>query len=114
MAYSYWYDQDYSHHYDGTLGNGHLLFEVDSLREGFHTLYMTLGSGTTMRLESFMFYLPPNDLQGDSLTTEFSYWFDQDYAHHYGHREGAIEHLVQTLHKKARAILMVQVSQQPL
>ena len=83
LSYSYWYDQDYSHHNDGILGNGHLLLEVDSLHEGFHTLYMTLGSGTTMRLESFMFYLPPNHLQSDSNTTEYSYWFDQDYSHHY-------------------------------
>ena len=104
LAYSYWYDQDYSHHYDGTLGNGHLLFEVDSLREGFHTLYMTLGSGTTMRLENFMFYLPPNDLQGDILTTEYSYWFDQDYSRHYsgnlgdGHLRFVVDSLREGFH----------------
>ncbi len=83
IDYTYWFDENYNHHYLGNLGNGHLLLDCDSLRDGFHTLYMQLGSGTLARLQNFIFYQPPQDLLADSFDVHYTYWFDNNYNHHY-------------------------------
>ena len=83
IDYTYWFDESYNHHYTGNLGNGYLLLDCNNLRDGFHTLYMQLGTGTSARLQNFMFYLPPQDLVADSFDIHYTYWFDNNYYHHY-------------------------------
>ena len=52
IDYTYWFDESYNYHYTGNLGNGYLLLDCNNLRDGFHTLYMQLGTGTKARLQN--------------------------------------------------------------
>ena len=83
IDYTYWFDEDYAHRQQGSLNNGHLLINASTLADGIHTLYMQLGYGTTAQLESFMFYSyhTPPELMQDSFNMDYTYWFDEDYAH---------------------------------
>ena len=80
MNYAYWLDNDYDHRTEGTLANGQMLIDCDSLSEGFHILYMRLGSGTTARLERHMFLVPPKSF---AEYTELAYWYEgENVLHH--------------------------------
>jgi hypothetical protein len=83
IGYTYWFDEDYAHRQQGNLSNGHLLIDASTLADGIHTLYMQLGYGTAAQLESFMFYSyhTPPELSQDSFNINYTYWFDEDYAH---------------------------------
>ena len=80
MNYAYWFDNDYDHRTEGTLANGQMLIDCDSLSEGFHMLYMRLGSGTTARLERHMFLVPPKPF---AEYTDLAYWYEgENVLHH--------------------------------
>ena len=80
MNYAYWLDNDYDHRTEGTLANGQMLIDCDSLSEGFHILYMRLGSGTTARLERHMFLVPPKSF---AEYTDLAYWYEgENVLHH--------------------------------
>ena len=83
INYTYWIDEDYAHRQQGNLGNGHLLIDASTLTDGIHALYMQLGYGANARLEKFMFYShhTPPELSQDSFSIDYTYWFDEDYAH---------------------------------
>ena len=81
MNYAYWLDNDYDHRTEGTLANGQMLIDCDSLDYGFHNLTMMLGSGATTRLEKFIFYKTPPTLPPDSYNMNYAYWLDNDYDH---------------------------------
>ena len=80
MNYAYWLDNDYDHRTEGTLANGQMLIDCDSLSEGFHILYMRLGIGATARLERHMFLVPPKSF---AEYTELAYWYEgENVLHH--------------------------------
>ena len=80
MNYAYWLDNDYDHRTEGTLANGQMLIDCDSLSEGFHILYMRLGIGATARLERYMFLVPPKSF---AEYTELAYWYEgENVLHH--------------------------------
>ncbi len=83
INYTYWFDEDFAHRQQGNLGNGHLMIDASALEDGFHALYMQLGHGTAARLENFMFYTyhTPPGLETDSFNINYTYWFDEDFAH---------------------------------
>ena len=72
-SFTYWYDNDYSQHYDGMIVGGIVEFNTGNLRDGFHTLYMRVGA----ELRNALFYKMP---QEDSVANDsvYSYWFDTD------------------------------------
>jgi len=82
MNYAYWLDNDYDHRTEGTLANGQMLIDCNSLDYGFHSLTMMMGSGATTRLENFLFYKTPPTLPPDSYNMNYAYWLDNDYDHH--------------------------------
>ena len=80
MNYAYWLDNDYDHRTEGTLANGQMLIDCDSLSEGFHILYMRLGIGATARLERHMFLVPPKSF---AEYTDLDYWYEgENVLHH--------------------------------
>ncbi len=81
MNYAYWLDNDYDHRTEGTLANGQMLIDCNSLDYGFHSLTMMMGSGATTRLENFLFYKTPPTLPPDSYNMNYAYWLDNDYDH---------------------------------
>ena len=81
MHYTYWLDDDFDQPHEGTLADGLMLIDCNSLDYGFHNLTMLLGSGPTARLENFIFYKTPPTLPPDSYNMNYTYWFDNDYDH---------------------------------
>ena len=78
MSYAVWFDHDYEHRHEGLLGTGYLLFDVDGLSDGMHTINVRLGSGRSARLQSMLFYKTPHHIDAvDNLS--YIAWFDQDY-----------------------------------
>ena len=81
--YTYWLDQDMTQTYEGTLTNGQMFINCNSLDYGFHSLHILLGSGTTARLENHIFYKTPPTRPADTFDQHYTYWFDQDLAQTY-------------------------------
>ena len=81
--YTYWLDQDMTQTFEGTLTNGQMFINCNSLDYGFHSLHILLGSGTTTRLESHIFYKTPSTRPADTFDQHYTYWFDQDLAQTY-------------------------------
>ncbi|MBO4600127.1 MAG: T9SS type A sorting domain-containing protein [Bacteroidales bacterium] len=77
--YTYWFDNDHENSVTGTLTGERMLIDCNSLDYGFHTMTMLLGTGSTTRLESFMFYITPPTLPPDTYGTQYTYWFDDDH-----------------------------------
>ena len=78
LVYHYWFDQDVEHCQMDSLGDGHLLLDVDGLAEGLHTLNIML-EGSTMNVpKSYLFM----KIAAQDPTTEMQYhcWFDNDYG----------------------------------
>ncbi|MBR6847615.1 MAG: T9SS type A sorting domain-containing protein [Bacteroidales bacterium] len=79
-VYHYWFDQDYAHKQSGTLGNGHLLLDVDELTSGLHSLHLMLEGSTYSCAQSYLFLKTDPETQGgDSFV--YHCWFDQDFEH---------------------------------
>ena len=79
MNYVCWFDQDYAYRQTGTLGNGSLMFDVDSLTNGWHSCNLKLGEGVDAELHSYIFYRA-SDCDSSFRNTESIRWFDQDYG----------------------------------
>ena len=81
IHYNYWLDDDFDQPHEGTLADGLMLIDCNSLDYGFHSLTMMMGSGATTRLENFIFYKTPPTLPPDSYNMNYAYWLDNDYDH---------------------------------
>ena len=79
-AYHYWFDQDFAHKQSGSVGNGHLLLDVDALTSGLHSLHLMVEGSTYSTAQSYLFLKADPAVQGGD---NFVYhcWFDQDFAH---------------------------------
>lgn len=76
IEYTCWFDQDYTNRQTGTLNNGNILIDVDSLDNGVHTINWQLGGEDDAELHSYLFY---KHTAVDSVFshTEYMCWFDQ-------------------------------------
>lgn len=79
MGYVCWFDQDYANKQTGVIGDGNMMFNVDSLTNGWHTYNLQLGEGMDAELHSYIFY-KVSDYDSIFRNTEYVRWFDQDYA----------------------------------
>ena len=81
-TYICWMDNDYATRQTGLLGNGHLLLDVDTLRNGLHTVNIALKQGNDYTsTRSYMFIKMSGAAFGsDSGNYAYTCWFDQDYA----------------------------------
>ena len=79
MGYVCWFDQDYANKQTGIIGDGNMMFNVDSLTNGWHTYNLQLGEGMDAELHSYIFY-KVSDYDSIFRNTEYVRWFDQDYA----------------------------------
>ena len=80
VRYEYWFDDQLDVRItDSLTTTSHLQIEASHLTTGFHTMFMLLGSDSTVRLESFMFYITPPTLPPDTYGTQYTYWFDNDH-----------------------------------
>ncbi len=80
VQYTYWFDDQLDVRItDSLTTTSHLQIEASHLPTGFHTMFMLLGSDSTVRLESFMFYITPPTLPPDTYGTQYTYWFDDDH-----------------------------------
>ena len=82
LAYHCWFDEDYSTKQSGTLGNGHILLDVQNLAEGIHTVSVMLEGSTYSVPQSYMFIKLADTLTGGSSNAALTYhcWFDEDYS----------------------------------
>ena len=80
VQYTYWFDDQLDVRItDSLTSTSHLQIEASHLPTGFHTMFMLLGSDSTVRLESFMFYITPPTLPPDTYGTQYTYWFDDNH-----------------------------------
>ena len=80
VQYTYWFDDQLDVRItDSLTTTSHLQIEASHLPTGFHTMFMLLGSDSTVRLESFMFYITPPTLPPDTYGTQYTYWFDDNH-----------------------------------
>ena len=77
VQYTYWFDRDFANRQEGMLGENPLAFPTDGLAEGFHVVYLRLGSGQEATLRNYLFY---KETSTEEWTTPvpFAYWFDHD------------------------------------
>ena len=73
INYTCWFDQDYEHRRIGAFVSEHLLFDIDSLPTGFHTLNFQFGEGVNSNLKSYLFYKKPH---AEIQITRYEYWFN--------------------------------------
>ena len=80
LAYHCWFDQDFEHHQTDSLGDGHILLDVNDLEEGLHTVNVMVenGSGVLTHPKSYMFLKV--GMQDPSSELQYRCWFDQDYS----------------------------------
>lgn len=78
VEYTCWFDQDYTNRQTGTLNNGNMLIDVDSLDNGVHTINWQFGDGVNAELHGYLFY---KHTAVDSVFSHTKYmcWFDQDF-----------------------------------
>lgn len=78
VEYTCWFDQDYTNRQMGTLNNGNMLIDVDSLDNGVHTINWQLGGEDDAELHSYLFY---KHTTVDSVFSHTNYmcWFDQGF-----------------------------------
>ena len=81
-TYICWMDNDYATRQTGLLGNGHILLDVDTLRNGLHTVNIALKQGSDYTsTRSYMFIKMSGGAFGsDSGNYAYTCWFDQDYS----------------------------------
>ena len=82
LVYHCWFDEDYSTKQSGTLGNGHILLDVQDLDEGIHTVSVMVEGNSFSVPQSYMFIKLADTLTGGSGNAALTYhcWFDQDYS----------------------------------
>ena len=81
LTYHCWFDEDYSTKQSGTLGNGHILLDVQNLAEGIHTVSVMLEGSTYSVPQSYMFIKLADTLtSGTGGALAYHCWFDEDYS----------------------------------
>ncbi len=79
MEYYCWFDSDYSSRITGNIGNGHILLDVAGLRDGVHTVNISLKHGDNYTsTRSYMFVKVPDSTVRENM--EYYCWFDSDYS----------------------------------
>lgn len=78
MSYTYWFDRNIEGRQVGTLGNGSLFIDVETLGDGLHTLHLAMQGNSTNLTHNYLFVKLPV-LQPESQL-EYHCWFDQDYS----------------------------------
>ena len=78
LSYHCWFDEDFEHQQIDSLGDGHLLLDVNDLEDGLHTVHVMLQGSTLTATQSYMFM----KMAVEDPSTELQYicWFDQDYG----------------------------------
>ena len=77
--YICWFDSDYSSRIVGNIGNGHILLDVAGLRDGVHTVNISLKHGDNYTsTRSYMFVKVPDSTVRENM--EYICWFDRDYS----------------------------------
>ena len=78
LSYHCWFDEDFEHQQIDSLGDGHLLLDVNNLEDGLHTVHVMLQGSTLTATQSYMFM----KMAVEDPSTEMQYicWFDQDYS----------------------------------
>ena len=71
MEYTFWFDQDYSHCHTGSFISEHIVFDIDSLPTGFHTINAQFSCNDNVTLKSFLFYKKPHD---EIKIVQYEYW----------------------------------------
>jgi hypothetical protein len=79
QQYFYWFDNQYSNMQSGTLGNGILLFNVESIPAGFHCLHLMLKNDNYSTIKSYLFI--KTEMADLSVNLHYHCWFDEDYGH---------------------------------
>ena len=74
ITYHCWFDDDIEHHQTDSLGNGHLLLDVEELPEGIHTLNVMLEGNAP---KGYMFMKV--SVQDPTAEVQYRCWFDNDY-----------------------------------
>ena len=79
QQYFYWFDNQYSNMQSGTLGNGILSLNVESIPAGFHCLHLMLKNDNYSSIKSYLFIKTEMADLGDNL--HYHCWFDEDFGH---------------------------------
>lgn len=79
LRYYYWFDNQYSNMQSGTLGNGILMFNVESMHAGLHTLHLMLKNDNYSSTKSYLFI--KTEMADLGVNLHYHCWFDEDYDH---------------------------------
>ena len=77
LSYSYWFDEDFPQRRTGTLSNGNLMLETDSLPAGIHYLNIQVNNSTPSALSRHLFYKEPI---GGLGVCKYEYWLNEDFS----------------------------------
>ena len=77
LSYSYWFDEDFSQRRTGTLSNGNLMLETDSLPAGIHYLNIQVNNSTPSALSRHLFFKEP---LGGLGVCKYEYWLNEDFS----------------------------------
>ncbi|MEE0266510.1 MAG: T9SS type A sorting domain-containing protein [Bacteroidales bacterium] len=77
LSYSYWFDEDFSQRRTGSLSNGNLMLETDSLPAGIHYLNIQVNNSTPSALSRHLFYKEPI---GGLGVCKYEYWLNEDFS----------------------------------
>lgn len=81
--YHCWFDQDFEHEVTASLGNGHLLLNVEDMKDGLHILNLFLEGNVLSSTKNYLFLKPGSLVSDTTDMSEMDYycWFDLDYEH---------------------------------
>ena len=79
QQYFYWFDNQYSNMQSGTLGNGILMFNVESMHAGLHTLHLMLKNDNYSSTKSYLFI--KTEMADLGVNLHYHCWFDEDFDH---------------------------------
>ena len=78
LVYHCWFDQDFDHQQTDSLGDGHILLDVDGLTNGLHTVNVMLESSVVSVPATYMFMKVA--VQDPAAEVQYHCWFDNDYS----------------------------------
>lgn len=79
QQYFYWFDNQYSNMQSGILGDGILLFDVESIPAGFHCLHLMLKNENYSTTKSYLFI--KTEMVDLGVNLHYHCWFDEDFGH---------------------------------
>ncbi|MBR6355106.1 MAG: hypothetical protein IKS01_04925, partial [Paludibacteraceae bacterium] len=79
LNYFCWFDENIDSTQHGVISQGPLLLDVSALKDGFHTVNIQLGTGSTNMLKSALFYKMPL-VDSTDMALTYICWFDEDYS----------------------------------